>query len=230
MKTLKAEPGVEIDAGETMYPSALKCFGAGWNANKFKAQTTYGYVLAGSVKLRPEGLGELELRAGCYYAVPGPWEIEVSKNGLVVHIQRVGFRGQFAVGAVEARGRLSYIDGCSDSMLVYPPRCGDPVLNHLYFPRGIVQTQHTHPSVRFGIVVKGNGHAWQKAGPSSKGWEEPLTEGSVFLLDEQELHSFRTDKTDSEMHVVAYHPDSDWGPTDHNHPMLKRTYIDHGTK
>ena len=27
------------------------------------------------------------------------------------------------------------------------------------------------------------------------------------------------------MDVVAFHPDSDWGPTDAAHPMLNRTYV-----
>jgi hypothetical protein len=27
------------------------------------------------------------------------------------------------------------------------------------------------------------------------------------------------------MDVIAFHPDSDWGPTDGIHPMLNRTFI-----
>jgi hypothetical protein len=27
------------------------------------------------------------------------------------------------------------------------------------------------------------------------------------------------------MDVIAFHPDSDWGPTDEKHPMLNRTYL-----
>jgi hypothetical protein len=34
---------------------------------------------------------------------------------------------------------------------------------------------------------------------------------------------FRT--TNSNMVVIPYHPDGDWGPTDHNHSMLNRTYL-----
>jgi len=30
------------------------------------------------------------------------------------------------------------------------------------------------------------------------------------------------------MDIIAYHPDSDFGPTDIDHPMLNRTYINHG--
>lgn len=37
-------------------------------------------------------------------------------------------------------------------------------------------------------------------------------------------HSFFTD--DSEMDVIAYHPDSDTGPTHDDHPMINRTIVD----
>ena len=38
-----------------------------------------------------------------------------------------------------------------------------------------------------------------------------------------ELHSFCT--AASSLDVVVYHPDSDTGPTHHDHPMLNRTLI-----
>jgi hypothetical protein len=47
------------------------------------------------------------------------------------------------------------------------------------------------------------------------------------MLEESELHSFAT-VPGRTMEIVAYHPDSDWGPTDTDHPMLNRTYINHG--
>jgi hypothetical protein len=75
-----------------------------------------------------------------------------------------------------------------------------------------------------GIVAAGEGHAYQLA-TNGEGWEYALQKGNLFLLDPQEIHSFRTDKTKSNMEVVAFHPDSDWGPTDAVHPMRNRTYI-----
>ncbi len=54
-----------------------------------------------------------------------------------------------------------------------------------------------------------------------------LSPGGVFLLEEGELHSFAT-PPGGHMEIVAFHPDSDWGPTDDDHPMLNRTYIKHG--
>ena len=51
-------------------------------------------------------------------------------NSIIFVVFRLGFIGVNLVGEldVEKPGKLSYIDGCSDSMLVYPPRFGDPNL------------------------------------------------------------------------------------------------------
>jgi quercetin dioxygenase-like cupin family protein len=104
-------------------------------------------------------------------------------------------------------------------VLVSPPRLGDPVFNHLHFPAGIKQSQHTHPSIRLGVIARGRGHAW------GEGWQEELSSGCVFMLEEHEMHSFRTDESGNIMDVIAYHPDSQSGPSDQNHPMVNRTYI-----
>ncbi len=94
-------------------------------------------------------------------------------------------------------------------------------LNHLHFPAGITQSVHSHPSIRLGVVATGRGVAY---GPGEGApWEEPLDAGCVFLLESHEFHAFRT--TAEVMNVIAYHPDSDWGPTDGVHPMLNRTYF-----
>ena len=129
---------------------------------------------------------------------------------------RLGFMGHNLIGQTETKGRLSYIDGCSDSLLVYPPRLGDASLNFLYFPKGINQSYHTHPSIRIGCVISGRGI-------SDTDIPNLLTEGVHFCLEEQELHRFRTE--DSEMRIIAFHPDGDWGPTDENHTMINRTYV-----
>lgn len=134
---------------------------------------------------------------------------------------RLGYKCQNTMGWIESQGRLCYIDGCTDSLLIYPPRLGDPSLSLLHFPAGINQTQHLHPSIRLGCVIDGHG--------KSEFWEHNkfnttlLTKGQNFCLLEKELHRFCT--TDSSMTVIAWHPDGDWGPTDHNHTMLNRTYL-----
>jgi hypothetical protein len=53
--------------------------------------------------------------------------------------------------------------------------------------------------------------------------EMPLTAGTLFCIEERELHRFRTE--DQRLDVIAFHPDGDWGPTDQDHPMLNRTYL-----
>jgi len=114
-------------------------------------------------------------------------------------------------------GNLSYIDGCSNSNLVHPARNGDPCLNYLYFPSGINQTFHTHPSYRIGIVLSGSGTA------ETTGDKYALTTGTMFLLERHTVHRFFT--TNSHMSLMVFHPDSEDGPRDEFNPMKSRTYI-----
>ena len=99
----------------------------------------------------------------------------------------------------------------------YPPRRGDPSLNHLSFPAGVRQSFHIHPSIRLGVVARGTGFA------CFADQEIPLVAGTLFCIEERELHRFRTE--DERLDVIAFHPDGDWGPTDQDHPMLNRTYL-----
>jgi hypothetical protein len=219
LMVLLADPrdGDALDASETMYPARLQAHRHGCSFSR-PTSTTYGYVVSGHARISAS-IFDVTGRAGTYFAIPGDFEIDV--DGQVVTIERMGFRGVAQAGAIERRGRLTYIDGCSDTVLVAPPRLGDPVLNHLHFPAGIVQTVHCHPSIRLGVVARGSGTAF---GPSARGgWESPLAPGAVFLLPSQVRHAFRTDAGEA-MDIIAFHPDSDWGPTDDNHPMLNRTY------
>jgi AraC-like ligand binding domain len=218
---VQPKDGETLDCRRTMYPCRLEVVGreGGERHIASMTSTTYGYVVSGEARVRAPRF-EVRAEAGSFFCVPGELELDVA--GQVVVIERYGFRGLLMAGRIEEAGRLAYIDGCSDTILVPPPRCGDPVLNHLHFPRGVEQTQHTHPSIRLGIVARGEGVAFQ-LGP--RGFEQPLTEGCVFLLHEHEVHSFRTTESDRPMDVIAFHPDSDWGPTDGVHPMLNRTYI-----
>jgi quercetin dioxygenase-like cupin family protein len=114
-------------------------------------------------------------------------------------------------------GNLSYIDGCSNSCVIPAPRNGDPCLNYLYFPPGVDQTFHTHPSIRIGMVLSGTGYA----DVDDQTFE--LSAGKIFLLDRFALHRFRT--TNSSMSLVAFHPDSEDGPKDEVNPMISRTYL-----
>lgn len=145
-------------------------------------------------------------------------EFELDGQGIV--IEMFGYKMSEQTVSIfnkEIPGNLSYIDGCSNSVLVPPPRNGEPCLNYLYFPPGINQTYHTHPSVRIGMIFSGNGIA------ELKDQTYILKPYTAFILDRFCLHRFRTE--DSHMSLVAFHPDSDDGPTDEHNPMKARTYI-----
>ena len=224
MKICSKETKSDLDYTDSMYPSAASLH----DATAYKDQgftytneysTIYGYVLSGEVKL-PNGMTAYEGQYFCYWS----WGCdEISYTGQVVLITRIGFRGQNSVGGpLEKSGRLCYIDGCSDTLLIYPPRLGDPTLNALYFPPNVNQTYHIHPSIRLGVVASGSGFACLKNPDGSENQIE-LKKGTVWCIEERETHRFIT--KDEGMVVIAFHPDGDWGPTDHNHTMLNRTYI-----
>jgi hypothetical protein len=211
--------GDVLDATATMYPSRLEVV-EGHREICDRTVTSYGYVVAGRAEI---AVPHFRVRAeqGSFFCVPG--EFLVESRGRVVLIQRLGFRAMLTAGRIEDEGRLTYI-GCSSSILVPPPRVGDPVFNHLHIPGGFDQAQHTHPSIRLGVIARGSGLAYSSGYGGSGAWEERLEPGTVFLLDAHELHSFSTVGTGG-LDVVTYHPDSDWGPTDGEHPMLTRTHL-----
>ena len=222
--------GDSLDATDTMYPatssivdviahgrgqemigaSALKCpVGA----------SVYGYVIAGSI-----GFDAVLAHAGVVFAVSAA-EWNAARLGSTAKfwaVVRYGYKVPATFTIPEAKGRLSYIDGCTDSMLVYPARKGDGSLNLLQFPPNIKQTWHTHPSIRLGYVLSGKGMACHDlVGDRSE--QTQLTAGTSFMLTPHATHRFMTGS--EEMRIIAYHPDGDWGPEDENHPMLNRTYI-----
>jgi quercetin dioxygenase-like cupin family protein len=120
----------------------------------------------------------------------------LAENSQMFAIIRYGFKGLETLGRTEDRGRLAYIDGCTDTLLVPPPRKGDPCLNYLHFPKNIKQTQHLHPSIRMGVVLRGEGVAWKQ-----NEWQHDLTPGTMFCLPEGEVHSFKTEE--ESMDIIA---------------------------
>jgi hypothetical protein len=209
-----------IDASATMYPSRMSALRG--NSEEFGNPTSsyYGFVVEGSARITTHTL-ELSGKAGTFFSAPGP--IQIAADGLTVVIERFGYRCFPLLGTIEEQGRLAYIDGCSDTVLVAPARLGDPVFNLLHFPVGVRQSVHSHPSIRLGVVARGKGFAF---GPGPGGdWRIALEPGSMFLLPAHEMHAFSTAESGSSLDVIAFHPDSDWGPTDGTHPMLNRTYL-----
>ncbi|HLD12520.1 MAG TPA: cupin domain-containing protein [Candidatus Nanoarchaeia archaeon] len=155
---------------------------------------------------------------GDFFSVQG--SAKIISNGLGIVNSSKNFEGfNIFGGPIEEKGKLKYIDGCTDTLLVPPVRKGDPCLNYLHFPLKVVQTPHTHPSVRTGMIYKGEGECILP--------EEnkiiPLIHGNAFVIKTNTVHSFNT--THLAMDVIAYHPDSDVGMTDVDHPMINRTII-----
>jgi hypothetical protein len=66
-------------------------------------------------------------------------------------------------------------------------------------------------------VISGHGVCVTASG------ELPLEPLAGFLIPANCAHHFET--AASPLRIVAYHPDSDWGPTHEIHPMINRTVI-----
>lgn len=187
--------------------------------------THFGFIYTGSPTLERRGdeiLGKTTqtfgLAQGMYFCLPGTGQLKgQGATGLVITCPT--YRGMFSIGGpLEPAGRLAYIDGGTSSLLIPPVIVGDPCLNAMYFPSGVEQTLHTHPSDRLGLVVAGAGVV-----------ETPETTarvaaGDVFWISAGQLHCFCT--ADSPLTIVVFHPDSEGGFTHRDNPMLRRTLVD----
>jgi quercetin dioxygenase-like cupin family protein len=211
--TLQPSSGIALDLSADGHPTLVRHL-AGGAADLDPAATHYGMVTAGSCTLH-DSYSSHTLRAGMFFVCPGSCSVECG-NMLIVSI--LNYVGLWQIGGpLEPLGRLKYIDGCTDTLLVSPPRLGEPCLNHLHIPPNTSQSQHTHPSVRIGVILRGSGECRTSEGVC------PLTAGMAWYIPTGCLHSFYT--SDDSMDVIAWHPDSDFGPTDENHPMVNRTIL-----
>lgn len=178
--------------------------------------THYGMIVRGGAILH-DRLDRYRLRAGMFFVWPGAGTLR-GPGCVALVVSRLGYIGLKQVGGpLEPTGRLTYIDGCTDTLLVCPPRLGEPCLNHLHIPPKTAQSQHTHPSERIGVILRGSGECRTPDGVF------PLSPGMGWRIPTDAKHSFYT--TDSSLDVIAWHPDSDFGPTDRNHPMVNRTIL-----
>lgn len=178
--------------------------------------TAFIGVLSGTILVTRRRASH-RLQAGWYGCIPSPARIE-AQNGRALVVTIKGYAGLFSVGGpIEQQGRLQYIDGCTDTGIVMPPKQGDPCLNCLFFPAGTKQTAHTHPSHRVGLIVDGRGWCL------TDGRKVEMKPGSIFMIPTDVLHAFTTDK--EAMRIIVCHPDSEVGPTDEVHQMLTATII-----
>ena len=122
-------------------------------------------------------------------------------------------------GYIEDKGRNQYINDCSASLLVLPPKKGNPCINHLHLIPDVVQDEHTHPSDRIGLVVRGKVKVVCETWPMG----EMVAEGDAWYLPAGEKHHFETG--DEVCDIMVYHPDSEWGPTNESHQMLDATIL-----
>lgn len=201
-------PGFSLDAGGVEV-RAWQGDDAAWDAGG----TVFGVVTAGSPRLRLDG-DVFPLRPGTFFVAPEAGQVG-GGSGLL--IRAPGYRGLRQIGGpVERTGRLVYIDGCTDTLLVCPPRLGDPSLNHLHIPAGTVQSLHTHASDRIGVILKGTGLCRANG-------EFPLAAGLGWWIPAGLAHAFSTGA--EALDVIAWHPDSVFGPTDEVHPMRSGTLL-----
>jgi mannose-6-phosphate isomerase-like protein (cupin superfamily) len=186
---------------------------------QFFGGAVFGFVLDGENAIlthrgRPHSIGP-----GYYFVVNAGAEAHLlTPGGRVLLIHQHGADFPFMVGGpIETRGRLKYIDGCTDSLIIPPWRRGEACMNHLHIPAGTEQTMHTHPSDRIGVIVRGSGQCVTPQGIIE------LKPGMLWRIPPHGLHRFRTER--DSLDVVAWHPDSDTGPTDDDHPMLNRSLV-----
>lgn len=191
---------------------------------------TYGFVCDGNLNVYDKMSNAVfKVSRHQYWTTSGNCTVDATESlnseeeeeeAHVFIVQKNNFQSLATMGGpIEGRGRLRYIDGCSDSVLLSPPKLGDPCLNLLYFPPNVKQTKHTHPSIRVGAIASGSGFCLLHDGSEPV----PLTVGDLFVIPQDLIHSFET--KDEDMRVIAFHPDSDCGPTDESHPMINKTVI-----
>jgi hypothetical protein len=168
--------------------------------------THFIFCTADSVTIK-NGRKAYILDKDCYASITGAAVVEGTGTALIS--SRVGYQGMNSMGGpIEELGRLKYINGCSSTVLIAPLKKGDPCYNFLHIPPGARQAVHTHPTLRVCYVVEGKCF---------------VTAGQFICIPAHVEHSFYTGE--ESMRIVVYHPDSEVGPSDEEHPMLNRTLV-----
>ncbi|MBI2373143.1 MAG: cupin domain-containing protein [Deltaproteobacteria bacterium] len=187
-------------------------------------ETEAAFLIAIDAVQVSQGEDRFRLRPSMYFAGAGPFLVSGGRALLIVAKDQPPPLRQLG-GPIEPTGRLRYIDGCSDTLLVCPSVRGQACLNHLHVPPGTHQSAHTHPSDRIGVIVRGRGSCVLPSARRGEGTARhiPLEPGLPFWIAPLALHCFET--SEESLDVLTWHPDSDFGPTHEDHPMINRTYL-----
>jgi hypothetical protein len=205
----------ELVPGRLLEQGALRVHGLGGRI-ALSAESTYWVLVTGGTCTCSLGEDSFVLRQHRFAVLSEPGEL-AGGDGMVIEL--AGYHGLRQLGGpLEPSGRLRYVDGCSDTLLAAPPRLGEPCLNHLHIPAHTLQSRHTHDSLRVGVIARGHGVCRTDAG------DHPLREGLGWLIPTGLSHCFYT--AEQALDVFAFHPDSDYGPTDGCHPMINRTNLE----
>lgn len=176
------------------------------------------YILVYSGKAFIGYRGDVRALEEGYYGV-FPGRAELTGEGVALVVSCSGYRAlAMQGGPIEDTGRLRYIDHCTNTVLLPPPVRGEPCLNFLHLGAGVTQTPHTHPTIRIGVVVSGNGACGTAYGTL------PMSVGSLFVIPPNTLHSFEAQ--DESLKIIIFHPDSVDGPTHTSNTMLNNTFVD----
>ncbi len=206
---------LRMDYEDDQHPTRIRV----WTGGRLELEPSDSHfvvVQSGTALVSYDG-STVALKAGYFGTFPGELALEGEGEALVV--TSVGYRGMALLGGpLEPDGRLRYVDNCRTTLLIAPPKRGEPCLNYMVLPQSTVQTPHTHRSLRTGLVISGKGRCGTEQGLLD------LSEGTVFVIPPDVLHSFQSEP-DGELRIVIYHPDSDAGPTDTDHTMLNRTFV-----
>lgn len=222
MISFEALPGT---SGKTYEDGNIAVYSLyGNNQLKFESPGTWFVYIVKGIALYD---ASIIMSAGYYGSfLDGKLTCGAACEAFIVHAKDYQGVMQFA-GPIEGKGRLKYMDGCTDTCIIAPFKKGDPCLNYLHFPTGVKQTPHTHPDIRVGVVARGRGRCVTPWG------DTPMVEGLQFLIHPANgeriegypvgMHSFMTD--DSTLEIVAFHPCAEIGPTDEVHQMKAQTHL-----
>lgn len=182
-----------------------------------KEASMFLIVMYGTIKVYMQGKARIVLERGECIEINQDCVLESLGSGLIISTEY--YKGLFrATLELPMEGHLRFIDGCTDTVLLPSIVKGMPCLNFLYVPKYTTQAKHTHPSIRIGLVYSGVGECIVNDDCHK------LLPGVFFIVHQDTIHQFLT--TDNDLRIFVFHPDSDFGPSDEEHPMINKSLID----